>query len=251
MNYRKLVSVVLAVLWLGSVVEVGAQEKTDLDEFFVEFAEKREGIQVLRAPFTQLTVTPDETMTSTGHLVYARPKRMVLHYDGLDDVGDAMVYVTDGNIYYQYNEESRQLQSWGIENQPNTEALFLGFSDDSSLLREAYAMTLRAPADGGDGVELELQPRNPDSGDSDFEKIVLQLRGKDLLPTKIHLVNDAESNVTIVVGVFVINRGDDLEATLLVPEGTEILHDDAYVETAGPEGVRIPRANHGGGSLTP
>ncbi|HJP36575.1 MAG TPA: outer membrane lipoprotein carrier protein LolA [Gammaproteobacteria bacterium] len=245
MAYRKLLPVALGVLALSWAVPSAAQTTLDLDEFFAEFAKKREGIQMLRAPFTQLSVTTDDKVTSTGHIIYARPKRIVLRYDGFEDAGDAMVYLTDGKVYYEYDEESRQLQSWKIEDRPGTEALFFGFSDDSARLRDAYDMFLRPPEDGGGGVELELRPLDADSGESGFEKIVLQLRKKDLLPTKIYLVNDAESNMTIQVGVFSINRGDGSDATLLVPEGTEILHDDEYVETTGPEGVRVPRPNPG------
>ena len=252
MTHRRLVPLVLAALCLGLVTNSGAQTITDLDQFFTEFAKKREGIQLLRAPFTQLSVTPDERITLTGHIIYARPKRIILYYDGTGDGGgDAMVYVTDGKVYYEYDEESRQLQSWAIEDRPETEALFLGFSDDSARLREAYEMTLRPPEDSGGGVELVLRPLDPDSGESGFEKIVLQLREEDLLPTKIHLVNDDESNTTILVGAFAINQGDGSEATLLVPEGTEVLHDGEYVETAGPGGVRIPRANPGGSASAP
>lgn len=249
--FRRIAVLVLAAPGLGLTMPSAAQSPLDLDEFFVEFAQKREKIQRLRAPFTQLTVTPDETFTSTGHIIYARPKQMILYYDGGEDGGDAVVYVTDGKVYYEYDEESRQLQSWEIEDRPDTEALFLGFSDDSARLREAYQIILRPPEDAGGGVELELRPLDPGSGESEFEKIVLQLREEDLLPAKIHLVNDAESNTTIVIGVFAINRAEGSEVFLLVPEGTEILHDEEYVETAGPGGVRIPRANPGGSAPAP
>ena len=127
MTHRRLAPLVLAALCLGSARKSGAQTTTGLNQFFSEFAKKHEGIQVLRAPFTQLSVTPDERIASTGHIIYARPKRIILYYDGTGDRGgDAMVYVTDGKVYYEYDEESRQLQSWAIEDRPETEALFLG-----------------------------------------------------------------------------------------------------------------------------
>ena len=236
-----MITMTIAALCLA----IPAQAVPDFDAFFAEFQKKRDGIRFLEAPFEQTTVTPDETILLKGRIVYSAPKRLLLHYAD-PDTGEAsvLVYITDGLVTYEYDKELGQLKSWKLEDRPETEALFLGFSDDSENLKKAYVIRLVPPAESNKGgVALELTPRDPESEMAVFESATLQLRPGDLLPTQILIVNDAESNVTIRIGEFALGDTAPPDKThIIVPEGTDIVEDEQYIETAGPEGKTVPGA---------
>ena len=42
----------------------------EFDAFFKEFAEKRDGIEVLEADFMQKSIVPEEILTTEGSLIY-------------------------------------------------------------------------------------------------------------------------------------------------------------------------------------
>lgn len=236
---------------LAQAGQASAQVAADptFTEFFADFSERRDGIHVLEARFSQVTITPDETITSSGTLLYVKPKRLIFRYKEPE-----LVYIIDGLLTYEYDAELKQLQIFEFEDRPETEALFLGFDDDAERLREAYDIEISRPGNEKDGTTIKLTPRTADPEAAYFQYVTLQLRDEDYLPTQIHIQNDAESEVLISVSDFIINRALEPEgAQLLLPEGTDIINSGRYVETVGPEGKRVPppMAHRPGLSETP
>lgn len=224
---------VAAVLFLAAHL---AQADADFDAFFADFAARRNRIRVLEARFTQETVTPDETIASTGTLVYVKPKRLIFRYEDPE-----LVYIIDGLMTYEYDAELEQLQIFEIEDRPETEALFLGFDDSTDRLREAYDIEILPPEEGGDGKAIRLKPKTRDSDTVYFQFVTLELRAEDYLPTRIYIQNDEDSHVLIRVSDFAVNRALEAEDTqIFLPEGTDIVNNERYVETVGPEGKRVP-----------
>jgi outer membrane lipoprotein-sorting protein len=210
------------------------------EKFFDTFAENRDAIKSFQAQFTQDTITPDEVITSTGTIIYTNPKRLVFRYDDPE-----LIYIIAGQRFYDYDPELEQLQIFKIEDRPEAEAFFLGLSDDTDRLQEAYTIKILPPIDperGGVGLLLLPQPREGE--EPLFERIVLQLDPEHFLPSQIHIVSDEESEVLYALDEFVINGPLDIEKThMLLPEGTDIIADDEFIETVGPGGKRMPEAD--------
>jgi len=210
------------------------------EKFFEGFAKNRDAIQTLQAHFTQETITPDETLTTTGTIVYTNPKRLVFRYDD-----PALVYIIEGNRFYDYDPEIEQLQIFNIEDRPEAEAFFLGLSKDTDRLQEAYTIQLLPPVDPKRaGASLQLLPRQKEGEEPLFERIILQLDPEHFLPSQIHIVSDEESEVLYVLDAFTINEPLSLENThIFLLEGTDIIRDDEFVETVGPGGKYMPEAS--------
>lgn len=225
-------AIILALTPLG-------QSDALFEKFFDSFAENRDAIESFEARFTQATITPDETITSTGTIIYTNPKRLVFRYDDLQ-----LIYIIAGQRFYDYDPELEQLQVFKIEDRPEAEAFFLGLSHDTDRLREAYTIKILPPIDpkrGGVGLLLLPQPREEE--EPLFERIVLQLDPEHFLPSQIHIVSDEESEVLYALNEFAINDPVDIEKThMLLPEGTDIIEDDEFIETVGPGGKRMPEA---------
>lgn len=207
------------------------------ESFLAEFAAKRDGVQNLKASFSQTTVTQDETLVSTGNIVYVRPRRLAFRYDDPE-----LTYLLDGLLAYEYDAELLQLQIYHLEDRPENAVFFLGFEEDASRLREAYRVELLRPRDDSPGGRaLEIRPKEDDAQDAYFRRVTIQLRAGDYLPTEIHIENEDGSNVLIHISDFVVN-GDlaESDAYLFVPEGTTVIEDDRYVETVESGGKRFP-----------
>ena len=214
-----------------------AQQEASFDRFLKEFSAKRQAIAFLEAPFTQTTISPDETVVSEGTVLYARPKRLLFRY-----TDPPQAYVLDGLRAYQYDPEFEQLQIFEIEDQPNTAAFFLGFEDNAERLLEAYDIRIfpREQSDEG-GIGVELRPKPQEDEEPLFESVTLYLRGKDFLPTKINIVNDEESEVLILLGEITLSATvPQDEVRVFLPEGTDIIENERFVETVGPEGKYVP-----------
>ncbi len=235
-------------LSLAAIFAVAASTTAPtVDEFFADFAKKREPIERLEARFVQDTVTPDETTRTIGYIVYQKPRRIMLRY-----LDPEVTYLVDGNRVYQYNVELEQVQVYDLDDDPQLEALFLGFDSDTNRLRDAYSIELFDPDPstcGEEGLRLLPLPAEPSgaAGSTDesvaplFQEIALYLRGDDLLPCRIHVINDAESNVEISVDDFKINdAAGDAAARIDLPEGTMIIENEENVEQVGPGGKWIP-----------
>ncbi len=237
----KLVALAMTVLAAGATPTI--------DAFFAEFAAKRDHIDRLRSRFIQETITPDETTRALGFIVYERPRRILIRY-----LDPEVAYLVEGTRVYQYNADLEQVQIYDLDDDPQLEALFLGFNEETSRLREAYTVGIFDPDPSACGTKgLRLTPalvrneRGEDRPASDeaplFEEVKLLLSDEDYLPCRIHIVNDADSQVEMAVEDFTINEAAvDAAAQIEVPEGTTIIENEKLVETVGPGGKRIPES---------
>jgi outer membrane lipoprotein-sorting protein len=212
-----------------------AEEQAAFDAFFRQFASNRDAITSLHAPFTQKTITPDEIVTSIGTVTYARPKRLIFRYDD-----PKQVYLLDGARAYEYDAELLQVQIFDLDDSPQASAFYLGFEDDAAALMEANDIRLLLDEDTGK-VAIELTPKPVEDSESFFERATLHLRKGDYLPEEIHIVNDEESETRITLGEIQLNTPlGPAELQIDLPEGTDIIENDEYIETVGKGGKRIP-----------
>lgn len=225
---------------LVMALTVFAQEpERSAENFFETFAEHRNAVETLEAHFVQITVTPDEIVTSKGTIVYARPKRLIFRYED-----PPLVYMIDRLNAYEYDPELEQVQIFELEDRPESEAFYLGFENNADRLQEAYDVRVLPPNDATrHAFALEFRPKeDAEEEDSFFEKISLQLRLDDYLPGEILIVNDAESHVEFTITDFTINGDPPAQKTHInLPEGTVIVENDRYVTTVGPRGLMLPR----------
>jgi outer membrane lipoprotein-sorting protein len=217
------------------------------DDFFTDFEAKRDHIVRLQARFSQETVTPDEATLAVGIIVYEKPRRILLQYQD-----PAVTYLIDETRVYQYDVDLEQVQIYDLDDDPQLAALFLGFDSDTGRLREAYGVELFDPEPdecGSQGLRLTPKPAQAGAGEDSapmFQQIGLHLRDGDYLPCRIHVVNDADSEVEISVSDFQVNdSAGDAAATIELPEGTQIIENELLVETLGPGGKRIPDTGDG------
>ena len=222
-----------------AVMSAVAQGPADFDAFFEEFAKKRDGMRVLQARFVQETVVPEETLKNEGAIVYVKPKRLVFRYDAPEPT-----YIIDGQEVYEYAPDLEQLQIYDLEDNPQTEAFFLGFDDDTNRLRKAYDIEVLDPQGEPEAAKaVVLRPKPAENGETYFEKVTLFLRGSDYVPYRIEIVNDAESRVTIRVKDIVINGPlAPGQAQVKLPKGTAIIRDERLVETVAQESKLLPDA---------
>lgn len=221
-----------------------ADATTDVDAFFEEFARKRDGIATLEAQFVQEDVVPDETLRTAGTLVYVKPKRVVIRYQDPEPT-----YIVDGLRLYEYAPDLKQLQIYDLEDNPQTEVLFLGFDDDTERLRQAYDVELFEPTDEPAGARgVILRAKAADDEETYVEKVTLLLRGQDYLPYRIHVEHDDESHVTIRLHAFAVNGPlRPSQTQILLPEGVAIIEHEEKVETVGEGGKAVPAAMTGTG----
>jgi outer membrane lipoprotein-sorting protein len=221
---------------LSLVVMSAAQPLPPLDEFMKDFDRKRGSIQSVRADFRQENITADESEVVTGTLFYGNPRRILFRY-----TKPALTYVFDDLRVYEYDAESEQVQSHDLSDDPQTEALFVGFGESPDRLREAYNIELFRPDVSECGaIGMVLKPKGPEE-EAAFKEIRLYLREEDYLPCRVQIQNDEESSVLIDVTQYRVNEPYKPEDTQVqVAEGTEIFQNDQYVETAGPGGMWLP-----------
>lgn len=228
-------------LFLLLGLSAAGEHNSEFDAFFAEFAEKRNGIHALEAEFTYESKMPDETMRTRGQVVYVRPKRIVLRFEEPHPT-----YLVDELRVYVYEPDLKQLQIDDLEDEPQTEAFFLGFDDDGERLRQAYAIELFDPEGEPEGARgVILRPKTSGDEDAYFDKVVLWLRAEDYLPYRVQIMNDSESE-TIVFQMtnFVINgtlKAD--QAQISLPEGTTIIEYESIAEVVGAGGKRVPSAS--------
>ena len=221
------------------LVLAGADATNAFDQFFEDFAKKRDKIHVVEARFTQETVSPEEILHSAGSIVYVKPRRIVFKYED-----PSPTYLIDDTRVYEYEPDIMQLQIHDIKDNPEMEVFFLGFDDNTDALRTSYAVELFEPVDGSpDSRGIVLRPKEGEA--ANFQEARLYLRDADYLPHKIHIVNDADSEVTIVVSDFEINQPVDAAKTqIALAGGTKIIDNDEVVEKTGEGGKRVPEAVH-------
>jgi len=213
----------------------------DVQEVFHLFSEERDEIRSMQARFTQLTMTPDEDITSEGTIVYVNPRRIIFRYNESDSAGP-ITYMIDQSNAYEYDEELEQILVYDIHGRPEADAFFLGLESDPKQVLEAYELKL-LPAENPeqDAFALELVPIPIDDVEPIFQKVTLQLRKGDYLPTAIHIINDEDSNVVFKLDAFVLNQ--DLPkkiSSLFVPENTDVIIDDVALDPVGESGRFFP-----------
>jgi outer membrane lipoprotein-sorting protein len=188
------------------------------------FAQQRDQIRTLQAHFTQQTITPDETIESSGTVVYVNPKRIIFRYDDMD-----MEYMIDAQNAYEYDAELEQVLIYDIAGRPEAAAFFMGFENNADELQKAYHVKVLSPRNATThAFALELVPRPSETEDPPlFERVLLQIRRDDYLPTEIDITNDAESNVSFHVQDFVLNETlPPKVSSLFVPAGTDVVIND-------------------------
>lgn len=224
-----------ALMWMSAA----AGQTPAPDTFYAEFAKHRDAIESMRAEFVQTTTNPDETDTATGKLIYTRPKRLLFRY-----ADPALDYMIDGLRAYEYDPDIAQLTIYDIEDKPESEAFYLGFESNADRLKQAYDIYTMAPDDPNTHVlAVEFVPKPKEDGEAPlFERVRLQLRKPDMLPSKILIINDEESRTEFTVTNFGINEQmpEHLDE-LKVPEGTVIVENDEYVGEAPVGGMVFPK----------
>lgn len=222
---------------LAAVLAEPVPDGDALASFLAEFTEQRAGIRAVKAHFTQTTVSPDETMHSEGTVIYARPKRLIFRYDDPD-----LVFVLDDLRSYEYDAELKQLQIIDLDEQPHSEAFYLGFEGNPARLLEAYHVSFLRPGDDESTAGIiALKPK--DAENAYFLRATLRFRRGDYLPQEIHIENDESSNVVIEISDYKVNdEFDASELQIYVPEGTTVIDNEQFVEIVGASGKYFPAA---------
>jgi len=223
-------------LLAAAIVSV-AGAAPDFDTFFKDFAQKRDAIQNMEAQFLQENETPEEVYEARGRIVFEKPRRIMFVYE---KPSNGTTYLLSDNKAYVYQPDSKQLDIRGIEASAETEAFYLGFSDNTAALREAYDVTLFEPeAADGAAAGVTLKPKK-EADSAPFKEVKLYLREQDYLPVRIHIVNDEDTQVDIRVIEIQTNVSAGGKVRLQVPEGAKIIEDDQVVETVGAGGKAYP-----------
>ena len=212
-----------------------------VEEFFAEFVAKREHIQALTATFRQDNITPDETRSSIGKIVFVKPKQLRIEYDD-----PKIVYAVDGLRVFNYEAELEQVQVYDVEDSPQLDAFFVGFDNDAKRLREAYDVSLYdAPAGSCGQRVLKLVPKKTKTEDEalsqPYREIRLYLRNDDLLPCKIEAISDEETSFVMQIDHYEINAaGETPSIRFHVPDGTKIIVNETDIVRVGAGGKDLP-----------
>ncbi len=227
------------VLLVCAMALCSAAEVDDLDAFFKEFADSRDALHAMQGRFTQKSIAPDEISTAFGSVTFIKPRRLIFRFES-----PATVNMVDGQDLYEYDPEFKQLDIYDLKDQPETEALFLGFEDTTERLRETYEVSFLEVRDmKGIAKGLSLLPKTNGEEPGLFREVKLFLREGDYLPVRIELRMDEETFVHYLIEDIRVNGPITPEdSQIALPEGAEIIRDDELVETVGPEGKRVPDA---------
>ncbi len=214
------------------------QPADPFDAFFADFAEKRDGIRVLEARFSQQTVVPDEVITTQGTLLYAKPRRIVFRTEEPE-----RVMLIDGGRGYEYEPEIQQCLVYDLEDNAQSDIFFMAFDSDTTRLRGEYDVSLFSIEDERGSQGILVRPKAGSSAEEAFVEVALYLRDSDLMPYSIRIVNDEESQLIFVVTGIQVNGAPTAEDTqILLAEGTKVVINDQVSETVSAEGKRIPEA---------
>jgi outer membrane lipoprotein-sorting protein len=233
------------VLWILPFLAAAGDGSTNgtLEAFLDDFSERRAAVENVQAIFIQEEISPDDAVRSEGTLVFVQPRRILFRY-----ADPEIAYLVDGLRVYEYDAEFEQVQAFDLENDPEADALFLGFGGNPDRLREAYDLSLVPALPESCGVQvLTLRPKldmdDDDGMASLFEEARITLGGDDLLPCRIEIINSAESRIEITIVEYRVNKPIESGSDRLeLPEGTRIIEDDALTETVGSEGAVLPRS---------
>jgi len=224
---------------LVALLLIAAPALPDTQTFLADFSAKREGLKALRANFTQVNTQSKDSDTVSGKLFFTQPRRIVFVYPDA-----SLTYLFDNLTVYEDAEAAEQVQMHQLRDNPQTEALFLGFGESAGRLQEAYDIELFRPEaiDCGE-IGMVLRPKKDDAREAMFREVRLFLRGDDYIPCRVKIVNDEDSTVIIDVESHETNPAfEPTEARFFAKPGTQIFQDDKHIETVGPEGLWLPRS---------
>lgn len=237
---RLLHRAVAVVLGVAAAVGAAAQaEDARLQEFLKEFTQKREAIGALTADFAQENIIDGEVWSddpALGTVTYAKPKRILFTYQ---DTGAS--FLIDNLRIYDYDPGNEQLRIVQLEDRPEVEALFLGFSEDFAEVQQAYNLTFFDTGDAA--VGLELTPKATDGEEQGFERARLWLRPDDYLPTRVEVTLNEDSINTYYLSEYEIHDTLPRERVqIAVPAGTVVVEGNAMVELDEPRQLPIDTA---------
>ena len=231
-GYVRIMSVVALITITGGH---GVAED-DFDAFFNDFREKRDGIGALRAAFVQRTLLPDEVVTTEGVVYYSKPRRILFKTRSPETA-----IMVDGRRGYEYDAEIRQVTIFNIENNPRADIFFMGFDEDTETLRRAYDVSLMIVEDPRGRKGIKITPRADSEEEAYFMEVNLYLRDEDYLPYRIHIVNDAESQLFLdIEEIETSDKPDPEQARIFVPEGVVVILDDRILDRVGADGMYLP-----------
>ena len=139
-----------------------AVEPENVDAFLEELSARRDAIRVVQARIERENVTTDGVFEARGTMLFVHPKRIVFRYDESSET-DLLI---DALRLYRYDEDMEQLQIDDLQDDPATEALYMGFAKDFKRLREAFDVSLFIPEVKEGAVKgLLLRPRKRESED--------------------------------------------------------------------------------------
>ena len=211
----------------------------DVETLFAQIAEKRADLEVLEADFVEVSELPDDTLSTEGSLLYAKPRRIVYRTENPD-----RVTLVERDIGYEYEPELKQLIIYDLAEFPQIDAFFLGFHEDLPALREAYvveAFTIEEDPTGAVGIRLT--PKDDDEGDAFFLKADIYLRNADLLPYRIIIDNEEESRtiINIAQDSLRINGNPSPEKTVItVAPGTTIVRNNEVIRVVEDMPEQLP-----------
>jgi outer membrane lipoprotein-sorting protein len=215
----------------------GQQPVPETDDVLRLLSERRASLTSLQAEFTQLTITSDEDISSTGTLTYVKPKRIIFRY-----AEPPIEYMIDQNYAYEYDAELEQILVFDIEGRTESEAFFLGLESNLDVLKKTYTIKALPPLNPTrDVVALELVPIPKEDEEPFFEKVTLQLRKEDYLPVQIDIINGESSSVNFTIKNFTINEAlPNEQSHVFVPELTDVILNDKPVEVTDEKGAYFP-----------
>ncbi len=206
------------------------------DAFFEAFRNKRDGIGALHAAFVQRTMLPEEVVTTEGMVYYSRPRRIVFKTHKPDTA-----IMVDGRRGYEYDADIEQITIFNIEDNPRADIFFMGFDDDTEALRRVYDVSLMSVDDARGRQGIKIMPRADSEEEAYFMEVNLYLRDADYLPYRIHIVNDAESQLFLdIEEIETSEKPNPEQARIFVPEGVVVILDDRILDRVGEGGMYFP-----------
>ncbi len=230
----------------ASLIALCAQPGLSLDDFLVKFSDARKNSMAIEAKFSQKSVLPDETLTTTGTLVYTRPRSILFHT--VDP--DVSTLVDQGRVY-EYEPALKQCLVYDARDtgapehlQTDTTSLdvfFLAFESDTTKLRQSYELSLFTTEGDKGRYGLLVKPKPEQKDSAPFQEASLYLRDNDFLPYRIRIVTDKESQLIIEVSELSVQSEPHPEKIRVqLPEGTAIVVNDVRAETVDAQGKSIP-----------
>lgn len=220
-----------------ALTSLGQQPLPDAQEVLRLLGEHRTELTTMQATFKQITMTEEDDTTSTGTIVYVKPKRIIFRYDD-----PPVEYMIDKKHAYEYDAELEQIMIFNIEGRPEAEAFFLGLESDTELLKKSYTIKALAPENPErDAVALQLLPIPKEDIEPIFAKITLQLRKNDYLPTKIDIINNETSSVIFTITNFKLNESlPKNRSHIFTPDLTDLVLNDEVLDAVGEAGAFFP-----------